>query len=99
MIQISRQIKESEKMEKTLQDQMEIIGETKYTYENNLDKPIEMKDIKIGDYFSTLLETASKQNSEFMNFAKKQASSAYNLFGKSYVSNLSDFAIDLANMS
>lgn len=83
----------------TLQDQMEIIGETKYTYENNLDKPIEMKDIKIGDYFSTLLETASKQNSEFMNFAKKQASSAYNLFGKSYVSNLSDFAIDLANMS
>ena len=81
------------------QDQIEALGETKYTFDNNLDKPIEMKDIKIGDYFSTLLETASKQNSDFLNFAKKQASSAYNIFGKSYVTNLSDFASDLASMS
>lgn len=83
----------------TLQDQMEIIGETKYTYENTLDKPIEMKDIKLGDYFSTLLETATNNNSDFLNFARKQASSAYNLFGKSYVSDLREFASDLANMT
>ena len=36
---------------------MEVLGETKYTYENTIDKPIEMKEVKIGDYFSTLLDS------------------------------------------
>ena len=56
----------------TVQDQMELLGENKYTFENTLDKPIEMKDVKLGDYFSTLLETASNNNSDFLNFAKNK---------------------------
>lgn len=82
----------------TVQDQMEILGETKYTYENTIDKPIEMKEVKIGDYFSTLLETASNNNSDFLNFAKRQASNAYSLFGKSYVTSMSDFVEDITSM-
>ena len=80
------------------QDQMDALGENKYTYENNIDEPIKMKDIDIGDYFSSLLQMASDKNPDFMNFAKKQASNAYNVFRGNYVVDMQDFVQDIVSM-
>ena len=81
----------------TLQDQMEAVGETKFTKEPITTEAFEMKDIDMGDYYSKLLKASSEGNPDFMNFAKKHASNAYGLFGKSYITDVIDFAEDLAS--
>ena len=81
-----------------VQDQMEIIGENKYTFENDINSPIEIKDIDMSDYFTTLIKTATDNNSDFLNFAKKQASNAYGVFGKIFVEDMKDFVQDITSM-
>lgn len=83
----------------TAQDQIEALGENKYTYENNIDEPIKMKDVDMGDYFSTLLQMASDNNSNFLNFAKRQASNAYSVFRGNYITDLQEFAQDIVSMT
>ena len=79
-----------------VQDQMEIIGENKLSREEYINQPIEFKDIDLGDYFSNLLKTETEQSKNFMNFAKKHASNAYNVFSKSFVADMQDFVEDIA---
>ena len=79
-----------------VQDQMEISG-IKNQQETTLVEPIEIKDVDMRDYFSTLL-SSSNENSNFMNFAKKQATNAYGIFKNSYVTDIKEFAQDLASM-
>ena len=81
----------------TVQDQMEIIGENKLSRDEYINQPIEFKDIDMGDYFSNLLKTDSGKNSDFMNFAKKNATNAYNVFTKNLVMNASEFVEDILN--
>lgn len=78
----------------TAQDQMEIIG-FKNPQETQMVEPVEIKELDMSDYFSNLLKE-SAEHKDFFNFAKKQASNAYNLFGKSYITDAIDFADDLA---
>ena len=80
----------------TARDQMEIIGENKLSRDEYINQPIEFKDIDLGDHFSNLLKAASGEASNFMNFAKKQATTAYNVFGKNFISDMEDFVQDLA---
>ena len=63
----------------TVQDQMEIIGENKLSKQEYINQPIEFKDVDMGDYFSNLLKTQAQTNSDFMNFAKKNATNAYTI--------------------
>lgn len=79
-----------------VQDQMEAVG-MKTAHETVLIEPIEIKDIGIKDYFSTLLNSQA-ENKDFMNFAKRQASNAYSAFKNTYISDISEFAQDLASM-
>ncbi len=81
----------------TVQDQLDSVGEIKLTNENVLTEPFEMKDLDLGDYFSNLLKTSTDSNSSFMNFAKKQATDAYNLFGRTFVANLTELVDDVAS--
>ena len=81
----------------TVQDQMEIIGENKLSRDEYINQPIEFKDIDMGDYFSNLLKTDSGKNSDFMNFAKKNATNAYNVFSKNLVMNAAEFVEDFLN--
>lgn len=80
----------------TVQDQMEIIGETKLSKEEYINQPIEFKDIDMGDHFSKLLKFNTETNSDFLNFAKKNATNAYNVFSKGFVSDMHDFIEDIA---
>ena len=75
---------------------MEILGDNKSTAEAIPSEPFEMKDLDLGDYFSNLLKTNSEQNASFMNFAKKHASNAYNVFSRTFVADMQDFAEDIA---
>lgn len=77
----------------TVQDQMEISGE-KISREEYLSQPIEFKDIDMGDYFSNLLKSDMNGNSEFFNFAKKQATNFYNHQSKNLVMNATEFLQD-----
>ena len=77
----------------TAQDQMEIVGE-KISREEYLSQPIEFKDIDMGDYFSNLLKTDTKENPDFFNFAKKQATHLYNYKSKNLVMNAAEFLQD-----
>ena len=79
-----------------VQDQMEALGEKRLANEPISTEPIEMKDIDMGDYFSTLLKAGNDNNSDFMNFAKKHASNAYNVFSRTFVADMQDFAEDIA---
>lgn len=79
-----------------VQDQMETAG-IKNQQETTLVEPIEIKDVDMRDYFSTLL-SSSNENSDFMNFAKRQATNAYSIFKNSYVTDIKEFAQDLASM-
>lgn len=81
-----------------LQDQIDAIGENNLSRDEYINQPIEFKDIDMGDYFSNLLKVSSEtnQNSDFLNFAKKQASNAYNAFSKHFVEDMSDFINDIA---
>ena len=81
----------------TVQDQMEIIGENKLSKEEYINQPIEFKDVDMGDYFSNLLKTQAETNSDFMNFARKNATNAYNVFSKNFVADMKDFVEDIAS--
>ena len=78
----------------TVQDQMEILGQ-KLTNEPISTEPFEMKDISIGDYFSSLLKTETNENSDFMNFAKKQATNFYGLQSKNLILDTREFIQDV----
>lgn len=59
-------------------------------------EPFEMKDIDTGiDYFANLLKDAPQEHKSILNVARKNAYSAYNTFGKTFVDNLLDFTKDL----
>jgi len=77
-------------------DQLEIIGETKLTNEFT-NEPIQFKDIDMDDYFSKLIKTNTNSTSDFMNFAKRQATNAYDVFGKNFVVDIKDFVNDIAS--
>ena len=79
------------------QDQMEIIGETKLSKEEYINQPIEFKDIDLGDHFSNLVKTNLNNNTDFMNFARKNATNAYNIFSKNFVTNMQDFVEDISS--
>lgn len=81
----------------TVQDQIESIGDSKLSKEEYINQPIEFKDIDMGDYFSNLLKSNTDNNSDFMNFAKKHATNAYNVFSKNFVENMSEFVEDIAS--
>lgn len=77
----------------TIQDQLESIGENKIT--NQIEhEPFVMKDLDLGDYFSSLLKSEN-ENTSFMNFARKNATNAYNNFGKNFVADLTEFVDDI----
>ena len=80
----------------TVQDQMEIIGENKLSKEEYINQPIEFKDIDLSDHFSKLLKFNSNTNSDFMNFARKNATNAYNVFSKNFVADMQDFVEDIS---
>ncbi len=82
----------------TVQDQMEALGENKLSREEYINQPIEFKDIDMGDYFSNLLKANVDSGSDFLNFARKQATNAYNIFGKGYVFDMQDFVQDITSM-
>ena len=78
----------------TVQDQMEILGQ-KIPNEPISTEPFEIKDISIGDYFSSLLKTETNENSDFMNFAKKQATNFYGLQSKNLILDTREFIQDV----
>lgn len=80
----------------TVQDQMEING-MKNPQDTIMVEPIEIKDIDMSDYFSNLLK-ASTENKDFMSFAQKHASNAYSAFKNTYITDLTEFAQDLASL-
>ena len=80
-----------------VQDQMEVIGENIFK-ETGINSAIEIKDMDFGDYFSNLLKTSTDSNHQFMNFAKKQASNAYDVFSRGYVFDMQDFVEDVTSM-
>lgn len=79
-----------------VQDQMEIIGENKLSRDEYINQPVEFKDIDLGDHFSKLLKYSSHSNSDFMNFARKNATNAYNVFSRGFVADMQDFVEDIA---
>ena len=81
----------------TVHDQMEIIGENKLSREEYINQPIEFKDIDLGDHFSKLLKFNTNTNSDFMNFARKNATNAYNVFSKNFVVDMQDFVEDITS--
>jgi hypothetical protein len=80
-----------------VQDQMEALGENLFK-ETGINSAIEIKDMDFGDYFSNLLKTPNDNNSQFINFAKKQASNAYDVFSRGYVADMQDFVEDVTSM-
>jgi hypothetical protein len=80
-----------------VQDQMEALGDSVFK-ETGINSAIEIKDMDFGDYFSNLLKTPNDNNSQFMNFAKKQASNAYDAFRRNYVFDMQDFVKDVTSM-
>lgn len=79
-----------------VQDQMEAAG-MKTSQETVMVEPIEIKDVDMRDYFSALL-SSTNENKDFLNFAKRQASNAYGAFKNTYVTDITEFANDLASM-
>ena len=79
----------------TVQDQMEIIGETKLSREEYINQPIEFKDIDMGDYFSNLLKTNSGEAKNFMNFARKQATNFYGIHSRNLIMDTKEFIEDI----
>ena len=58
----------------------------------------QIKEIDMGDYFSNALKTSSAGDNGIFDMTKRQAATAYNLFGKEFVSSLKDFVGDIASM-
>ena len=81
----------------TAQDQMEIIGENRLSKEEYINQPIEFKDIDLSDHFSKLLKFNTDANSDFMNFARKNATNAYNVFSKNFVADMQEFVEDITS--
>lgn len=82
----------------TAQDQMEILGENKLSREEYINQPIEFKDLNIEDHFSKLLKlNLNNKNSDFMNFARKQATNNYGVFAKNLVLDTAEFVQDVLN--
>ena len=79
----------------TVQDQMEIIGETKLSREEYINQPIEFKELDVSDYFSNLLKTNSGEAKNFMNFAKKQATNYYSFQAKNLIMDTNEFIEDV----
>ena len=79
----------------TVQDQMEIVGETKLSREEYINQPIEFKELDMGDYFSNLLKTDSSEAKNFMNFAKKQATNFYGIHSKNLIMDAKEFVEDV----
>ena len=79
----------------TVQDQMEIIGENKFSREEYINQPIEFKDLDMGDYFSNLLKTNSSEAKSFMNFARKQATNFYGIHSKNLIMDTKEFIEDV----
>ena len=75
------------------QDQIEAVGETKLV--NEVTEPIEIKDMNVGDYFSSLLKSDADNNSGLMDFAKKHATSFYAQQAKHLVIDSVEFATSL----
>lgn len=80
-----------------VQDQMEALGDDVFK-QTGVNSAIEIKEIDLGDYFSNLLKQSDNSNSNFMNFAKRQATNAYDVFKRSYVADMQDFVQDLTSM-
>ena len=81
----------------TAHDQIEILGNNKIEKMTVSTDPIEIKEIDMSDFFSNLIKTSSENHADFMNFAKKQASNAYDMFRRSYVADMQDFVEDIAS--
>ena len=81
----------------TLMDQLEATGEKNLTNDSKIVEAFEMKDVDMGDYFSDLLRTSDSEKSDLMNFARKHASSTYGNFAKSFVTDITEFAQDIAS--
>lgn len=81
----------------TTQDQMEILGEKLQEKNTITTEPIEIKELDMSDFFSNLIKKSAKENSDFMNFAKKQATNAYDIFKRTYVADMTDFVQDLSS--
>ena len=83
----------------TVQDQMEIIGENKLSREEYINQPIEFKELNIEDHFSKLLKlNLNNENSDFMNFAKKQATNNYGVYAKNLILDTAEFVEDVLNL-
>ena len=76
---------------------MEALGDDVFK-QTGVNSAIEIKEIDLGDYFSNLLKQSDNSNSNFMNFAKRQATNAYDVFKRSYVADMQDFVQDLTSM-
>ena len=81
----------------TAQDQMEILGNNHFEKNIISREPIEIKDLDMSDFFSNLIKASSENHAEFMNFAKKQASNAYDVFRRTYITDMQDFVEDIAS--
>lgn len=73
----------------TVQDQMEITGDNQADNKNQ--EPFVMKEIDMSDFFSNLLKANTDNNSDFMNFAKKQATNFYNQHSKNLIMDTREF--------
>ncbi len=76
--------------------EIEPLGETTPAVDIQINpQDIEIKDLKISEnYFSDLLN----DNSTAMNMVRRQATNAYNVFGKGFVETLGEFVADTAAM-
>lgn len=78
--------------------EIEPFGEVETIKETTqITEPIEIKEIDLSDNFSNLIKS-NMDNNDFMHFARKQATNAYNMFGKSFVADLKEFVQDTASM-
>ena len=80
-----------------VQDQMEILGQD--FYKQTGPSNIEIKDMNFEDYFSNMIKASTNQNNDFMNFAKRQATNAYNFFNKGFIADVEDFVQDITAIS
>ena len=81
----------------TVQDQMEIVGDNRFERQPISTDPIEIKDLDMSDFFSNLIKTSINENTDFMNFAKRQASNAYDVFRRTYITDVQEFVEDIAS--
>ncbi|MCQ2739703.1 MAG: hypothetical protein MJ237_05690 [bacterium] len=59
-------------------------------------EPFEIKDVELEhDYFSNIIKTSDYEHSDIINLTQKQATRAYNSFGKKLIDDLECFVEDL----